>query len=437
MRRLVAAFGPSFQPANVSHGEWGKNVPFRGGQAWSTLGGMKLKCTPDDFLVEEQIGPLPQGGPFALYTLSKSSLGTPEAIDAVLRHWNLPRSQVAYAGLKDRHAQTKQFVTIKGGPRRGMRQTNLELAYVGQVGRPLAARDITANAFSIVIRDLTGDEASASSQALETIAREGLPNYFDSQRFGSVGKSGEFIARAWCLGDYERALWLALAEENVHDRPDDRRQKQILRDLWGKWPECKAALDRSHRRSVVTYLADKPGDFKRALALVRHDLRSIYLAAFQSDVWNRMLAVFLRQHLRSEQLSLERIGPRELPFFSPLDAQQRALLHAAELPLPSARLHLEEGPLKQLIEGVLAEDGMELRQMRLKFPRDTFFSKGERRAVFLPQDVKVAEGDDELYRGGRKLTLRFSLPRGSYATILVKRVVGPVAEAFEEPPESV
>ena len=32
--------------------------------------------------------------------------------------------------------------------------------------------------------------------------------YFDDQRFGSVGESGEFIGRAWCLGNYERALWL-------------------------------------------------------------------------------------------------------------------------------------------------------------------------------------------------------------------------------------
>src|SRR5687767_11858678 len=98
---------------------------------------MKLRCLPDDFQVEEQIAPLPAGGPFAMYRLTKSSLGTPEAVDAVLRKWNLARSQAAYAGLKDRHALTTQFITIQGGPRRGLRQTNLELAYVGQVGRPV------------------------------------------------------------------------------------------------------------------------------------------------------------------------------------------------------------------------------------------------------------------------------------------------------------
>src|SRR4029450_3156501 len=153
---------------------------------------MKLKRLPECFHVEEQVNLAPRGGAFALYRLTKQGLGTPEAIDAVLAQWNLSRSQVAYAGLKDRHARTTQLVPIKGGPRRGVAQENLELAYVGQVGRPIHARDITANRFAVVIRDLTSDELAAATEALGSIAASGLPNYFDDQRFGSLGESGEF-----------------------------------------------------------------------------------------------------------------------------------------------------------------------------------------------------------------------------------------------------
>ena len=42
--------------------------------------------------------------------------------------------------------------------------------------------------------------------------------------------------------DYERALWLALADPNEHDRPDDRKEKQLLRDRWGDWPGLKADM---------------------------------------------------------------------------------------------------------------------------------------------------------------------------------------------------
>jgi tRNA pseudouridine13 synthase len=410
---------------------------------------MKLKRLPEDFQVEEQVDLVPHGGPFALYRLTKQGLGTPEAIDAVLARWNLARGQVAYAGLKDRHARTTQFVTIRGGPRRSMTQDNLELAYVGQVGRPLLARDIRSNRFLIVLRELTDDELSAAVAALASIGADGLPNYFDDQRFGSLGESGEFIARPWCLGDYERAVWLALAEPNVHDRPDERQQKRILRECWGDWTQCKSLLARSHRRSIVSYLADKPGDFRRAIGLIRQDLRSIWLAAFQSYLWNQLAARKITAVCRPDQLVVQTIGRRELPFFVYLDEAQRQQLARVVLPLPSARLRLEESgvsesrtqsaasdgtpvvnpshglhPLRPLYDQVLADEGLELRQLRVKYPRDSFFSKGERPLVFRPQNMAHEATADELYPERQKLTLRFALPRGSYATILVKRVSG-------------
>jgi len=385
---------------------------------------MKLKCVPEDFQVEEQISLRPGGGRFAFYELTKKSLGTPEAVDAVVERWNLSRSQVGFAGLKDRHALTRQFVTIEGGPRQNLKQTNFELAYKGQVGRPVQARDIEANRFTVVLRDLTTPELVTAQQAAADVAASGVANYFDEQRFGSLGESGEFIGKPWCLGNYERALWLALAEPNVHDRPLEREQKQILRDCWGRWVECKNRLERSHRRSIVTFLADKPNDFKRALALVRQDLRSIWLAAFQSDLWNRMLAGLLQRVCRPEQLVEHEIGPRRVVFFRKLDADQQQMLDRFDLPLPSARTRWTEGIARELAEKVLGEENMEARELRVKYPRDSFFSKGDRRVVFRPSEVTSTAADDEMYPGKQRLTLKFLLPRGSYATIVVKRITG-------------
>jgi tRNA pseudouridine13 synthase len=80
--------------------------------------------------------------------------------------------------------------------------------------------------------------------------------------------------------------------------------------------------------------------------------------------------------------------------------------------------------LAPLYDQVLAAEGMELRQVRVKYPRDAFFSKGERGLVFRPGELWHAAAADEIYPRRQKLTLRFTLPRGSYATILVKRVCG-------------
>jgi tRNA pseudouridine13 synthase len=93
---------------------------------------------------------------------------------------------------------------------------------------------------------------------------------------------------------------------------------------------------------------------------------------------------------------------------------------------------LDHSPLKPLYDQVLAAEGMELRQVRVKYPRDSFFSKGERAATFRPGDFRHEWAADDLYEGRRKLSLSFTLPRGSYATILVKRIAGPSANELAD-----
>lgn len=395
---------------------------------------MKLKCIPADFQVDEQVTLRSTGGPFALYLLEKESLGTLEAIDRIVSRWNIPRSQIAWAGLKDRHARTSQYVTIKGGPKQELQAGSIELRFLGYASRPVHPRDIVGNKFTVVLRDMDAEEITAAKRTLAEVDRDGLPNYFDEQRFGSLGESGVFIAQPWCQGDYEKALWLALAEHNVHDRPDEREQKRLLRENWGKWPQAKAALARSHRRSVITFLADKPDrpDFKRALALVRQDLRSLWLAAYQSHLWNQMLAAVLEANCRPEDLKRQRIARHDLPFFTALPDEHRQWMFDFQLPLPSARLHLEPGDLKNLIDDVMAAEGMELREVRVKYPRDAFFSRGERPAIFRPEYLQHSTAADDMYPGRSKLTLQFTLRRGSYATIFVKRITGLAWEEEDE-----
>jgi tRNA pseudouridine13 synthase len=67
--------------------------------------------------------------------------------------------------------------------------------------------------------------------------------------------------------------------------------------------------------------------------------------------------------------------------------------------------------------------------LRLKFPRDTFFSKGVRQCWLGSPDLSYEFSADELHRGRHCVQLHFSLPRGSYATMIVKWVTS------TEPPD--
>src|SRR3954468_14760243 len=134
---------------------------------------MKLKRLPEDFRVEEL--PLVRGGDrgrFAFYRLWKRGLGTLEAVEAIRRRWNLSAAQVHYGGLKDRHAETIQYLTIIEGPNRPLRETNLELQPLRPLPHPYGPQYFRGNRFEIVLRDLGKDAAERAKLTAEQLPRD-------------------------------------------------------------------------------------------------------------------------------------------------------------------------------------------------------------------------------------------------------------------------
>jgi tRNA pseudouridine13 synthase len=384
---------------------------------------MKLKCRPEDFCVEELPLVSAEGpGRYTFYRLAKRSLGTIEAIEAICRRWNLAARRVSYGGLKDRHAVTTQYVTIADGPPRIINEPNLKLEPLGRLRHPYGPQHFQGNRFVIIVRDLTADELRLAGEELALVADDGLPNYFDDQRFGSVGLSGQFIAAAWLGGDYERALRLALVEPNPFDRSRTKARKAILRAHWGDWPAAKARLDRSSERSIVTYLVDHPTDHRGAFARMRRELRTLYFSAFQSHLWNSVLAGWIERVTRPEQRVSIELKAGMLPFPRELEPDQVRALVGTPFPLPSARVSMPGGPLGEVVEAVLKPFGLAWSDLRVRHQKDVFFSKGTRAGLAFPVNVESSALADELYPGRQALRLSFELGKGSYATILVKRI---------------
>jgi tRNA pseudouridine13 synthase len=389
---------------------------------------MKLKCQPEDFRVEELPLVSPAGhGRYAFYRLTKRGLGTLEAVNLICRRWNIAGRRVSYGGLKDRHALTIQYLTLFDGPSASIDNPAYSLEHLGRIDHPYRAADFRGNRFDVVIRDLSGLDAGRALDLARSLEADGLPNYFDDQRFGSVGASGEFIGHAWLKGNAERALELALAEANPSDRRAAKAEKSILRDCWGRWPEAKSRLDRSSARSIVTYLVDHPTDFRGAFARMRRELRTLYFSAFQSHLWNLILARSIEHVARPDQriIAQQKAGP--LPFPYRLEPEQKEALRGWSIPLPSSRNALPDGPRRQVIEDVLAGFQLTWSDLRVRHLKDVFFSKGSRPALVFPENLAARTSDDEMHRGKNSLELSFELGKGSYATIMVKRLGAPAS----------
>ena len=253
-----------------------------------------------------------------------------------------------------------------------------------------------------------------------------MPNYFDDQRFGSVREGQPFLAKALVEGRFEDGLKLALTAPYEFDRPPEKKEKALLRQFWGDWPRLKDELPRGHARSLVTYLVDHPTDFKGAVARLRPELRGLYLSAYQSHLWNRILARWIESELPATDLATMKLRLGPVPVPRRATAEQVREWSARSLPLPSARTKLaDDDSLKPIVDAVLVEEGLTMRDLQIRGIREMFFSKGERPAFLVPANVTGEVGDDETRPGKKKLTMGFELPRGCYATLIVKRITSP------------
>ena len=312
---------------------------------------MKLKPKPDDFRVDEIAEPALGAGPFALYRLAKKSLGTPEAINAICRAWRLSREAIAVGGLKDRHAATRQFLSIENGPHRNLDQTNLTLEYLGQTARRFESKDILANHFEITAPGFCGPRRpKASSSHCRRRRKRGCR--ITSTISASVrSASRATLSRgpgAWGItSGHCGSRWPNRMRTTV---PTCGRKSTRSARIGGIGRACRQQAVRPMVHLAMERLCRRPRDFRGAFIRIPQHERRLYLEAFQSFLWNRVLAEWIRGMFGPTELFDVEIARSPVPFYRVLPQPEVRQQLAAALPYPSARERSELGPLTELYE---------------------------------------------------------------------------------------
>ncbi len=152
----------------------------------------RLRVTHEDFLVEEILGYDADGsGEHALLWVEKRGANTDWLARELAKFASVPPLAVGYAGLKDRHAITRQAFTVQlaGKPDpdwSAFPHDNVRVLAATRHGRKLKRGALRGNRFVLTLREVQGERGRAE-QALAAIAARGVPNYFGEQRFGREG----------------------------------------------------------------------------------------------------------------------------------------------------------------------------------------------------------------------------------------------------------
>lgn len=158
----------------------------------------RMREAPEDFVVEEVLGYQADGeGEHVLLTVQKRGLTTDQAAQALARFAGVKPLAVGYAGMKDRHAVTRQAFSVQlaGKPEpdwSALAHSEIQVLAHARHRRKLKRGALAGNRFVLTLRNVAGDIAHAE-ETLRVMAEHGVPNYFGEQRFG---RSGDNVAQA-------------------------------------------------------------------------------------------------------------------------------------------------------------------------------------------------------------------------------------------------
>jgi tRNA pseudouridine13 synthase len=388
---------------------------------------VKIKVRPEDFVVLEQteVALDPRPGPYAVFALEKRQWDSFDLLAALARRLGVARGDIALAGIKDRFGDTSQLASVRasGSLPDLLEGEGFRLTLRGYAPRPLSARDLAGNRFRIVVRDIDPRSSARCRRAVEAVREDGLPNYFDEQRFGSSRHGQGFMGKEVFLGNREKALRLYFTPSRFDDRRT-RALKSCVSGSWGRWSECLPQAFGDYR-PLLEYLAGHRKAFRQALARLDRRFLVFVLNAYQSYLFNEILSGWLTALARERGFGLLSRSYRHGRFLYPvsLPAGLREELRRQHLPVPGFDSQVADPAVRAIAESVLAAEGIRWSDLRVRQLSGLSVRGVERAALVFPRDLEVGEpAEDELYPGRHKLALEFFLPRGGYATLLLKRM---------------
>ncbi len=402
-----------------------------------------MKAAPEDFVVEEIVesgaviragmryGPEALGmkahedGRFCAFVMQKRMWNTVQALSALAKRLGRSIRSAGWAGTKDRISVSTQLCSMFGAS-----PQQVELLQVKDISingawlsdSKVRLGELRGNRFSVLAR--TDDaEAKDCADAICSELNGVFPNYYGAQRFGSRGnnvKVGMHIIK----GEFEEAAMEFLAGtsgESMREAVEARQRLERDRDFAAALEYFPSHL--KYERLVLRHLARCPTDYANALRRLPRGLSLMFVHAVEAYLFNEELTERVRSGAGAARgdgdivCSADAIGFPEMRtanLFNASSPEEGELFVLANVIGYGSKLNDAEARL-------LERHQMEKEMFRVAHMPE-LGSKGALRPLFAPYvDMRVSIEE-------RGALFSFSLPAGSYATVLLNEFVEQAAE---------
>ncbi|MHC4996269.1 MAG: tRNA pseudouridine(13) synthase TruD [Planctomycetota bacterium] len=390
--------------------------------------GGELKQRPEDFVVQEEPLVEPSGeGDFLYLYVQKTKRITSDVVRLFSQHFCVAPESIGYAGLKDKHAITRQWLSIEHAKEeRAMAFEDDHIQILGLDRHPVPLRrgGLRGNRFDIKIRAVAPGDVVRARAILDTLAQSGVPNFVGEQRFG-YRNDGHLLGRLLLKGDDQGFLDSLLGKPMEIDRP-------LLRDArlayeagdYARAIELWPTSHRFERQAVGPLSRGAPaGDAVNGVDL-QH--RKLLVSALQSAVFNTVLDRRLRDGW------FDRFVEGDVAF----DHTTRKVIEVTGADgVAAAQARYEAGewsPSGPMWGRDMQEAGGEVGRIEREalagaevtlsdFESSPYEAQGSRRAMrMLIEDTRISAGGDEY---GPYIGVSFMLPRGCFATVVLREIM--------------
>ncbi len=360
--------------------------------------GGTLKREPRDFIVEEitpggvilEVGKnqcfKDTQGDYTHFTLEKTNWDTMRAVKAIARACGVSHKRLKFAGTKDRRSVSAQRVSIWKVPKErleGVHIRDIILRDFSVSDGPVNLGMLKGNRFTVIIHDVAKNADKLVKKTIRQLDGK-MPNFFGTQRFG-LRLNNHLVGRHILGGEFKEAVMSFLC-----DTGNEPEEATTVRERLRETGDFKKAFEEfpnylGFEKSVLNHLAKTPTDYIGALRVLPKKLRLMFIHAYQGYIFNLALS----EYLRSGEM------PKELPlvgYTTPLDNVTEEILKREEI---------HKGQFRVPSMPEMAMEG-EMRSSLAKF--SDFMILG-----FNKEDSNIK--------------VRFVLPPGTYATILLRELM--------------
>ena len=336
-----------------------------------------FKQTARDFVVEEiPLYEFSGEGEHLVLFVRKKNLSTLELVSMIARYLGIKNKEIGYAGLKDKHAMTKQYISLHKKYEEAMDGFNHESVKILSKtyhNNKLKIGHLSGNRFYIRVKKVNPTSAQKIDEALKNISDSGMPNFFGYQRFGNDGDNhieGEKIAKGEKKERNPKVRKLLINAYQSH-----------LFNLWLSRRLEINTLVKNFEASELESLLNMPIDEVKKLKAQKHPFKLM-----RGDIMEHYPHGRLFDYNESED-DIERFLKRDIT-------------------------------VTGLLCGKKVRISSELARVVEKDFDDTINADGARRYAWVyPTEVEGRYNSMEA-----QYEMNFTLPKGSYATVLVEEI---------------